>query len=232
MYRQEPGSCPIFNDHLEHEWSTRWYLPLNASKCGHLCVRNDPPEPLSICPSGPAIPSITSTKDLGVVVAASFKPSSNCAAATKRARVAHFPIKRSFTHLTPNIFRPLYCALVRPHLEYAIQAAAPYLKKDIDYIEKVQRLATRVVVGLREETYERRLAILNLQSLEDRKLRGDSILAFSFMTGRFDLPLEEFFPLSFFRIRIRIRIFNGLEKGTYAPNNHEQACVQREETKD
>ncbi len=33
-------------------------------------------------------------------------------------------------------------------------------------------------------------------------------------------------------IRIRIRIFNGLEKGTYAPNNHEQAFVQREETKD
>ncbi len=29
-----------------------------------------------------------------------------------------------------------------------------------------------------------------------------------------------------------IRIFNGLEKGTYAPNNNEQAFVQREETKD
>ncbi len=34
------------------------------------------------------------------------------------------------------------------------------------------------------------------------------------------------------KFRIRIRIFNGLEKGTYAPNNHEQAFVQREETKD
>ncbi len=83
--------------------------------------------------------------------------------------------------------------LVRPHLEYAIQAAAPYLKNDIDYIEKVQRLATRMVVGFGEETYERRLAILRLQSLEDRSLRGDLILAFSIMTGRFDLPLEEFF---------------------------------------
>ncbi len=29
-----------------------------------------------------------------------------------------------------------------------------------------------------------------------------------------------------------IRIFIGLEKGTCAPNNHEQAFVQREETKD
>ncbi len=34
------------------------------------------------------------------------------------------------------------------------------------------------------------------------------------------------------QLKFRIRIFNGLEKGTYAPNNHEQAFVQREETKD
>ncbi len=29
-----------------------------------------------------------------------------------------------------------------------------------------------------------------------------------------------------------IRIFNGLEKGTCAPNNHEQAFLQKEETED
>ncbi len=50
-----------------------------------------------------------------------------------------------------------------------------------------------MVVGLRDETYERRLAILRLQSLEDHRLRRDLILAFSTMTGRFDLPLEECF---------------------------------------
>ncbi len=32
--------------------------------------------------------------------------------------------------------------------------------------------------------------------------------------------------------RIGIRIFYGPEKGTCAPNNHEQAFVQREETED
>ncbi len=88
---------------------------------------------------------------------------------------------------------PLHCALVRPHFEYAILAAAMYWKKDVDYIEKYQRLATRMVVSLRDVTYERRLAIFRLQSLEDRRLRGDLKLAFSIMTSRFDLPLEEFF---------------------------------------
>ncbi len=50
-----------------------------------------------------------------------------------------------------------------------------------------------MVVGLKDASYERRSAILRLQTLEDSRLRGDLILAFSIMTGGFDLPLEEFF---------------------------------------
>ncbi len=50
-----------------------------------------------------------------------------------------------------------------------------------------------MVVGLKDESYERRRTILRLQILEDRRLRVDLILAFAIMTGRFDLPFEEFF---------------------------------------
>ncbi len=54
-------------------------------------------------------------------------------------------------------------------------------------------MATRTVVGLKGEPNGRRLTIIKLQALEDRRLRGDLVLAFSIMTGRVDLPLEEFF---------------------------------------
>ncbi len=50
-----------------------------------------------------------------------------------------------------------------------------------------------MVVVLKVESYERRITILRLQTFEDHRLRGDPILAFFVMTGRFDLPLEEFF---------------------------------------
>ncbi len=52
--------------------------------------------------------------------------------------------------LTPAIFRPLYLAMVRPHLDYAVQALFPYLQKDIKWIERTQRLATKCVKSFRK----------------------------------------------------------------------------------
>ncbi len=37
--------------------------------------------------------------------------------------------------MTKEAFLPLYLSLVRPILEYAIQAVSPYLQKDIDLTE-------------------------------------------------------------------------------------------------
>ena len=52
---------------------------------------------------------------------------------------------------------PLYKAIVRPHLEYCIQAWRPYRKKDIDKLERTQRRATKMIPELRDLSYESRL---------------------------------------------------------------------------
>ena len=49
---------------------------------------------------------------------------------------------------------PLYKAIVRPHFEYSIQAWSPYLRKDIDMLEQIQRRATKLIRGLRYLRYE------------------------------------------------------------------------------
>ena len=63
---------------------------------------------------------------------------------------------------------PLYKTIVRPHLEYCIQAWRPYRKKNIDILERVQRRATKEC---------------GLTTLETRRLRGDQIEVFKILNG-------------------------------------------------
>ena len=74
-------------------------------------------------------------------------------------------------------------ALVRPKLEYCVQAWRPYLKKDIDLLEKVQKRATRLMIKDRSLSYEEMLQRLGLTSLETRRLRGDLIEVFKIFKG-------------------------------------------------
>ncbi len=140
---------------------------LNASKSHHLSIGGTPnlrivlPEEAA----GKSLQKCEQINDLGITVNAAFTPSANVLAAANKARGMLYFIKRSLTCLTKEIFVPLYSALLRPHLEYAIQANCPYLKKDINHLERIQRAAIRWVKGFRSLTYEERLQALNLQPL-------------------------------------------------------------------
>ena len=58
-------------------------------------------------------------------------------------------IKYNFQDKSVQTILPLYKSLVRPKIEYCIQAWKPYLKKDIEQLERVQKRATRLVNGFR-----------------------------------------------------------------------------------
>ena len=76
---------------------------------------------------------------------------------------------------------PLYKALVRPHIEYCVQAWRPYYQKDVDNWEKIQRRATRMMDELRGMEYEERLRQTILVTLEARRTRADIIEVFKIM---------------------------------------------------
>ena len=80
--------------------------------------------------------------------------------------------RRNITYKDKSLIVPLYKAIVRPHLEYCIQAWNPYLRKDVDMLEKIQRRATKLIPGLRYLTHDERLKECGLTTLETRRLRG------------------------------------------------------------
>jgi hypothetical protein len=90
----------------------------------------------------------------------------------------------------------LYKSLVRPQLEYCIQVWNPYLKQDIEKLEKVQRRATKMIWGYKDLSYEERLKRCGLTTLEKRRNRGDLIEAYKIITGKEALKWERFFELA------------------------------------
>ena len=97
------------------------------------------------------------------------------------------------TYREKNLIIPLYKSIVRPHLEYCIQAWRPHLKKDIDKLERVQRRATKLIPELRILSYEDRVQQCKLTTLETRRVRGDQIEVFKITHGIEGLDSGMFF---------------------------------------
>jgi ribonucleases P/MRP protein subunit RPP40 len=104
---------------------------------------------------------INEEKNLGVIIRRSLKVGKQCAKAACRGNQFLRLIKRTFISKKKSVILNLYQSLVRPHLEYCIQAWRPHLVK-----EKVQKRATRLIDECRENSYNERLKFQGLTTQE------------------------------------------------------------------
>ena len=176
------------------KWGHDWQMLFNLNKCKVLHVGRNNPN-VQYVMDGIPLENVTEEKDLGITVTESFKPDKQCSIAAAKANRILGIIKKTFTSRDSSVITKLYKSLVKPHLEYAIQAWSPYLQCDIDTLEKVQRRATKIVVGIEELSYEARLKSLNLTTLKTRRLRGDLIEVFKILKGTDDLPKDYLFQM-------------------------------------
>ena len=174
------------------KWSETWQMNFNLEKCKvmHLGPRNSKTKFDML---GHNLEEITEERDLGVIISHDGKVAKQCATAAKKGYQTLGLISRTFTCKKKSIILQLYKSLVRPHLDYSIQAWRPHLQKDIDVLERVQRRATRMVEECKGLDYTSRLQRLNLTTLETRRIRADLLQVFKIMNGIDKVDEKEFF---------------------------------------
>ena len=146
--RNKEDATQIQNDiNRLQDWSNKWLLEFNTDKCHVLTlgkfenIRYTKRYELN----GEVLEHVFDEKDLGVTIDSELKFSDHLNMKVNKANSMAGLIRRSFDYLDGSLFRQLYTALVRPHLEYCQTVWAPHLQKDVNTIESVQRRATKLV---------------------------------------------------------------------------------------
>ena len=102
---------------------------------------------------------------------------------------------RSITYRDKFTFLRLYKVYVRPHLQYCSSAWSPYTVADKELLESVQRRAVRMITNL-SGSYDQKLLVLGMTSLEENRKRGDMVEMYKLMTKKTKVDYRQWFKLS------------------------------------
>ena len=203
-----PNGKDVLQNDLDRiqDWAKKWKMEFNIDKCKimHLGY-NNPNNVYSM--DGINLNETNEEKDLGVTIDCKLEFDSHIRTVVAKANRVLGMIRISFACLNKTMFLNLYKGLVRPLLEYCVQAWSPHKKKYIGLLEGVQIRATRLVPELRELSYEERLEKLGLTKLVDRRIRGDMIETYKIITGKENIDPGKFFTMA------RVR---GARNGTHS----------------
>jgi len=193
----EPKGVEEIREDLQRlcRWAEKWQMAFNIDKCKvmHIGKKN---RGAKYVMGSEEIKEVGEEKDLGVTVCKNLKVAKQCGQAAKKGNQILGMIARTFVSRNKFIITKLYKSLVRPHLDYCIQAWRPHLGKDIDVLERVQRRMSRMVEGCKDVSYEKRLQMLGLTTLEMRRVRADLIEVYKIFQGLDRVEEKDFFQRS------------------------------------
>ena len=116
------------------KWAIDWQMLFIVEKCVVMHIgRNN--KFYSYNMNNAILKTVDVERDLGVIINKNGKYSKQCLMEAKKVNGVLGMIKRNIKCKNAAIIMRLYQSLVRPRLEYCIQAWSPYHKKDIEVLE-------------------------------------------------------------------------------------------------
>ena len=168
-------------------WESIWLLHFNPSKCKVVHVNLNSNPNLIYKLDGINLEVSEQEKDLGVITCNSLLWNEQIKASISKANKMICWIVRNLIIREKSVMLAIYKALIRPHLEYCVQLWNPVAAHGswaiVLELEGVQRRFTRLISEIGTLPYSRRLEILNLTTLAERRIRGDLVETFKAASG-------------------------------------------------
>ena len=172
------------------DWSEEISMPLSVEKSVvmHCGVKQSNYDYTLYCESMKAMDSFT---DLGVICSSNGGYSGHCQAMVTKATKMAGAIRRVFWDRRHELLWVAFQCYILPTLKYCAPAWYPYLQRDIDLVERVQRRFTKRISGLESLSYEDRLKSLNAMSLRNLRAYASMVVTYKslscIMAEGFDL---------------------------------------------
>ena len=177
------------------KWASKWGMRFNAKKCYIMSINNKSSHFYSLC--NHILQQVSENPYLGITLTENLKWNSQITKTTKKANSTQAFLRRNLRSFPLDCRKSAYTTLVRSLLDYGSIIWDPYLKQDIDKLERVQRQAARFITGdykTREEgCVTRMLETLELSSLEQRRSFNRLVFMYKVVEGLVPaIPVDDF----------------------------------------
>lgn len=166
-------------------WAKTWGMRFNAKKCYIMSINNKTSRYYSL--DNTILQEVQDNPYLGLQISNDLRWSVHINNVCKKANATLGFIRRNLRNVPEKCRKTAYIALVRSVMEYGATIWNPYLKGDIDKLERIQNRATRFI----KKDYRTRTpgAITNfkkqleLDTLEERRISLRLILMYKVVEG-------------------------------------------------
>ena len=196
VFSQTPDDLQLAINNM-NEWLCERQLLLAPQKCAILKIKKPKIiENSTYYIDKHPVQQDTSVKDLGVFIAHDLKWSCHVDFICHKASNISYQLRTTVKSKNIWTWINLYVTYIRPKLEYCTPIWSPYLQKDIDKVENIQRRFTKFAFykcSIPFSSYEDRLYKVNLLTLKQRRLFFDLVLVYKIVKNMSDILFEDYF---------------------------------------